>query len=179
MISSLSVFEENFYYYYCLVHIPITVLVDSSVAVPDKWVLLPGLVQWHIRQNNDFLLYEKPMWLQLFVWWELVFQLPLFFYFAHQFKKIWALRSKDTKNAKAERASTKKSLYLWLRVYGLNAALTTWICIVVILYRGYYPFTLDASRIAGTKLEVRDTLALMGLYLPTFLLPLRLCMLQQ
>lgn len=179
----LRPWEEKLYYYYALIHIPITVLVDSSVVVPERWQLLPSLVKFHVEQNNDYLLYEKPALLQLFVWLELVVQLPLFFYFAHQFRQLWRLRETkalvgDDKSVSHELVSRSRALRRYLFIYGVNASMTTLWCIYMVCVHGYYPYTRPGSgtdfRVAGSRLSQGDRLSLVLVYLPTFLLPARL-----
>lgn len=170
-MARLSLIEQKFYYYYFLIHIPITVFIDASVVIPP-----PGpvarVVQWHIKQNNDFLLKEKPDWLYWFVVLELVLQLPLFAYFALKFRSIWQTNvDRLSKEQKANFTAMTNKLYKWLRLYGLNASFTTLVCIITILQRGYYP------ELPNLSLSSSDKLNLVLVYLPTFLIPLRLCFL--
>lgn len=169
-LTMLSPFEQSFYYYYFLVHIPVAIFIDSSVVVPERYQLIPKLVQWHIKQNNDFLLYEKPTWLRWFVIFELAVQVPAFFWFVTKFKQLWSLQDKDEgKESKAAYHKCSKNLNKWLRLYGLKASLTTLICMIVIWQRAYYPFGDFA------EMSMQDKLKLISVYSTTFLTPLRLC----
>lgn len=133
---------------YCLVHIPITLLVDSCLCVPE-W-LRPGfqqaVVEFHVTSNHDFLLRAPPTWLVVFGALELLFQLPFFFFAAYGF--LVALRP-------------PRSLARWVAVYGFNAALTTFVCLVEILVHG-----------GDHGLTPVQVWLLAGVYLPTFLIPL-------
>lgn len=163
-MARLSPAERKFYYYYFLLHIPITLLIDSSVVVPPKYHPASRLVEWHIAQNNDFLLWEKPTWLYWFVVIELVFQLPLFVKFALALRpgQVSGEQEKDQKLQKENR------LNKWLRLYGSNASLTTLICMITIWQRGYHPFAPSEALATAEKVQ------LILVYLPTFLIPLRL-----
>ncbi|KAL3228479.1 putative membrane protein [Nakaseomyces bracarensis] len=179
MFGRLRSWEEKLYYYYSLVHIPITVLIDSSVVVPEKFQLLPGLVRFHVEQNHDYLLYEKPAVLRCFVWLELIVQLPLFVYFAWEFRQLWSLRGQDKKLAKdgvvsdvgSQIESRTRRLYRLLYLYGVNAASTTLWCIYMVCMHGYYPAT-------GEPLSTPDLVNLVFVYLPTFIIPARLIFLK-
>ncbi|QLL31773.1 hypothetical protein HG536_0B06410 [Torulaspora globosa] len=169
-MPKLQGFQRSLYYYYFLLHIPITLLIDSQVVIPERYHPASALFRWHIAQNNDFLLQEKPTWLYNFVLIELVLQLPLFFYFANGLRPTQATTD-QTKLAKAAASSKEKNLYRWLRIYGWNASLSTLICMITIYQRGYYPST------PLVPLVYEDKIRLILVYLPTFLLPLRLCLL--
>lgn len=180
MLSKLRSWEEKLYYYYSLVHIPITILIDSSVVLPLSWQLWPALVDFHVRQNNDYLLFERPLLLQIFVLIELVVQLPMFVYFAYEFRKIWALRTlPEDKNVKMQLSTRTRRLYKYLMIYGINASFTTLWCIYKVCTYGYYPYTQEIPhRVAGLPLTTQDTINLVMVYLPTFLIPARLMFLQ-
>lgn len=161
-IMKLGRREQQFYLWYFIVHIPITVFIDSSVVIPPKWQLgaAQRVVNDHIAKQHDFLLSEKPEWLYWFVLLELVMQLPLFGYFVG---KLWNLNQLQV--------NTDTKLKTWLRIYGWNASLTTLVCIIVIFQRGYIPY--DVLR---TSLTMTQKCQLASVYLPTFLIPLRLCL---
>ena len=160
-IMKLGHREQQFYLWYFIVHIPITIFIDSSVVIPAKWQLeiAQKVVSDHIAKQHDFLLSEKPEWLYWFVVLELVLQLPLFVYFVNKF---W--------NSSELQVNTNSRLKKWLRIYGWNASLTTLICIVVIFKRGYIPYD-----VLKTSLSMTQKCQLASVYLPTFLIPLRLC----
>ncbi|CCD24295.1 Ema19p NDAI_0C06360 [Naumovozyma dairenensis CBS 421] len=164
--AELSPKERTFFWYYFLIHIPITIFIDASVIIPSNWQVGSTIVSWHIQQNNDFLLWEKPLWLKICVFFELVSQLPLFFYFLKR------LNEKYYENA---RLIDRKRLNKWLFRYGLIASATTFYCLYEIAKRGHYPFL--GSDETLVPLSNADKLKLIGVYLPTFLIPLRLLLL--
>lgn len=141
--------ERSFYRWYFIVHIPITVFIDSSVVLGNKFPVWTSLVQWHCTHNHDFLLVEKPEWL----WWcvliELIFQLPLFFYFVTHWSNLTHPNKEKVDNFLA-----------LLHFYALLATVTTGGCLGTILAR---------KDITST-----DQIKLCLLYLPTFLIPGRL-----
>ncbi|KAG2734093.1 hypothetical protein G9P44_003618 [Scheffersomyces stipitis] len=138
---------DSFYLAYYLLHIPITVFIDSTIVVPPESQLSisKSILEFHIAQNSDFLLVEKPLWFTLFGWVELVFQLPLFVYFSY----------------KIARNHTHDGLYLVLSVvYGFNAAFTTFVCIGYALIQG-----------ESYGLTSSQTLQLAAIYVPYLLIP--------
>lgn len=143
--------ERAFYYWYFVVHIPITIFIDSSVVLGDRPPVWSSLVMWHCQNNNDFLLLERPMWLWWFVLIELILQLPLFFYFVFN----WSCLNSPLVGKKTYRLLTL------LRFYGLEAALTTAVCIWAIWQRG--------------NITLENQLQLTFVYLPTLIIPGRLC----
>lgn len=149
-MAGLSRFQIRFYYFYFLLHIPITVLIDSAVVIPPKFRIAGWLLESHIARYHDFLLWDRPTWLKIFVLLELVVQLPLFFHFAKQLRQNCVPRGT-------------------LKLYGILASTTTLVCIGAIL-EGHYPDT-------AIPLSPLDKLRLVGVYLPTFLLPFRLVLL--
>ena len=163
-----SVFEQRFYAAYFLVHIPLTVFIDSTICLPAMTDGLASMIEWHVRTNNDFLLLEKPAWFFWMVVGELLFQLPAFFYFIARMSLFRGETSGMPKEEKAKRSGERATLRTLLRLYGLNASLTSLFCIYVIYARGYYPAT-------GELLNVADKAKLIAYYTPTFLIPLRLC----
>ena len=171
-------FERNFFIGYFLIHIPLTIFIDSAIVTPPKYQPCYTLIQWHIKNNNDFLMDECPWWFQAMVYLELVFQLPLFFYFLRDLKLFKAttrdtgdsLLLSDDKFSKSRITRQLTTLKRWLRVYGWNASLTSLMCIIAIYRHGHYPLT-------ATPLSTADRCALIAFYFPTFLIPLRLCLL--
>lgn len=165
----LSVRLQKFYYYYFIIHIVTTILIDSSVILPEQFQFTQPLVNWHIAQNNDFLLYEKPAWLWWFVAVECLGQLPGFFWFVHKFKQLWALERGSTKEDKMAVLKCKRALSRWLKVYGWNASTTTLVCLYTVWNRGYYPSG------GHLPMSVPDKLKLIAIYVPYLVIPLRLC----
>lgn len=143
--------ERAFYYWYFIVHIPITIFIDSSVVLGDRPPVWSSLVKWHCQNNDDFLLMERPVWLWWFVLIELIFQLPLFFYFVLN----WSYLKSPQAGKKICRLITL------LRLYGLEAALTTAVCIGTIWQRD--------------NITLENQLQLTFVYLPTLIIPGRLC----
>lgn len=135
---------DTFYFLYFLLHIPITVLIDSALAIPKEYQLnvQKSLLEFHIGQNKDFLLANPPYWLTVFGWIELVLQLPFFFIGAA------ALFKRTTK------------VYPYMVVYGLEASITTVCCLVTIWVEG-----------EANGLNYGDIISLIGVYLPTFIIP--------
>lgn len=164
-----SSFEQCFYTGYFLFHILLTIFIDSTICLPAMTDGLEKLVNWHVYANNDFLLLEKPSWLFWMVVVELIFQLPAFFYFVKNMG-VFKTTQGETKDVKAVRVTKRQTMSTLLRLYGWNASLTSLYCIWVIYQRGYYPDTL-------VPLSAMDTAKLIAYYTPTFMIPLRLCML--
>ncbi|AMD20263.1 HDL481Cp [Eremothecium sinecaudum] len=163
----LSVNEQTFYYVFFILQIPIIVFIDSASVLPEKYHLAPNVLNWYINYNNDFLLYENPIWFQWFVVVDLIFQLPFFIYITRSFNKLWMIRHKKGEKPKPAAQDLWRKMSIALRLYGLNASFTTFICIWNILARAYYPLT-------GLPMSSSDKLWLLGLYVPYFIIPFRL-----
>ncbi|KAK6198027.1 transmembrane protein 6/97 [Scheffersomyces amazonensis] len=138
---------DTFYLAYYIIHIPITILIDSSIIVPTKYLLPVSqhILDFHISTNHDFLLVEKPLWFKISGLLELTFQLPLFFYLA------WSLWN------------NRKSInyYVFSIIYGFNAAFTTLLCLAAV-YNDGPAFGLTSPQI----------LNLMAVYSPYLGIPL-------
>lgn len=104
---------DTFYIVYFIVHFFISILIDSAIALPESLTLplQKTLLQTQITQNHDFLLVEKPVWLQTFVWVEIILQVPFF---------AWAAYALAKKNKKA---------YIACLIYGVEASTTTLGCL--------------------------------------------------
>ncbi|AET37677.1 Ema19p Ecym_1451 [Eremothecium cymbalariae DBVPG len=163
----LSLLEQKFYYFFFLINIPISTIIDSTSVIPEKYHLAPGLLNWHIRTNNDFILYENDTILKVFTAIELLFQVPFYIFATRSLLKFWKLSSMNTDEAKAARFTLWHKLAVLMRLYGLNASSTTLYLLWQIWHRGYYPTT-------GLPMSPQDKLKLGLLYLPYFLLPVRL-----
>lgn len=113
------------YFYYFVIHTPITLLMDSTFVIPHEYQLSiqRKLSEFHIKQNQDFIAIEKPLWIQIFVVWELIFQLPFFIYGIMDYLK----------NNK-----TGYSVHSWpmFLLYGFNAGFTSLVCLIYILSEG-------------------------------------------
>lgn len=135
---------DRFYFWYFIVHIPITVLIDSSLVIPSEYLpsISQKLLELHINTNKDFLIVLRPIWLQVFGAVELLFQLPLFVVGAYLLYK------------------KSKSVFPYMLLYGFNASFTTTVCIAFILHD---------SPIYGFLRG--QTAQLAAVYLPYFIIP--------
>lgn len=137
--------RDTFYYWYFVIHIPITMIMDSTMVIPEqfqpKWQ--QALAQFHINTNKDFLLQEMPLWLQISGTFELLVQLPIFFIAARALKR------------------NCQKVYVIMTVYGFNAFFTTLLCLA-------YAWR-DAP---AHGLTFGETANLLGLYTPYCLIPL-------
>lgn len=152
---------DTFYFLYFLLHIPITVLVDSALAIPHghQLSLQKSLIGIQVEQNKDFLLANPPSWLVVFGWIELVVQLPFFVIGSVAlYKSEYDTRSMEVLTNNNLQGSTK--VYPYLVAYGLEASITTACCLVAIWVQGH-----------EHGLNHIDIISLIGIYLPTFLIP--------
>ncbi|GMM34529.1 Ema19 protein [Saccharomycopsis crataegensis] len=142
---------DTFYLLYFLIHIPITVLVDSALVIPPAYRLAiqTKVLNFHISENKDFILLLAPSWLKVAGFVELIFQLPVFFI------GIYALWNDI------------KKFYPLLMTYGFNASLTTLFCLYDI-----YIYNNGSSDLLGFTITQSDRLKLFWVYFPTFLIPL-------
>lgn len=141
--------SDSVYFYYFLVHLPITVFMDATFVIPTEYQLpiQKQLSLFHIQQNKHFLAVEAPLWVRLFVIWELVFQLPFFVYAAINY---------------LQNGRTKYSERTWpmFLLYGFNAGFTSLVCLI-------YVWTESGRH----GLTMGETANLLGLYTPTTLIP--------
>ncbi|KAI9348094.1 transmembrane protein 6/97 [Obelidium mucronatum] len=69
-------------------HIPLTILIDSQFLFPN-WAqsTLPeairGIATNYLRVTNDYLMIERPLWIQSLLYCELFIQLPIFMYMTY------------------------------------------------------------------------------------------------
>lgn len=137
--------RDTFYYWYFLIHIPITVVMDSCLVIPAEsrhWIQ-QFLLDFHLDVNKDFLIDHPPIWLQVFGLFELFVQLPIFVL------APFALRRNSRK------------IYVVMTIYGFNAFLTTLVCLVYVYLKG-----------EAHGLTVEETWNLFALYVPYFAIPL-------
>lgn len=136
--------RDKFYFWYFLIHIPVTFLVDSSIIIPRDSLLSfqVYLCDLHLTANKDFLLQNPPLWLKYFGFFELFLQLPIFFAAAY---KLY---------------HGSRSVLVIMSLYGFNAFFTTGVCLA-------YVFT-EASTNGLTNGEKWN---LIGLYSPYFIIP--------
>lgn len=137
--------RDTFYYWYFLIHIPVTIVMDSTLVVPEQFQydFQKYLINLHIDYNKDFLSLAPPFWLKIFVCFELFFQLPVFFLGPYYLRK------------------NSKKILLAMMVYGFNAFATTLVCLVYILREG-----------ALNGLTESETWNLFAVYSPYFVIPL-------
>ncbi|PVH18140.1 uncharacterized protein CXQ87_001057 [Candidozyma duobushaemuli] len=137
--------RDTFYYWYFVIHIPVTLVMDSTIVIPSEWqpAWQKALLAFHINTNKDFLLRELPLWLKISGTFELFVQLPIFFI--------------------AARALSRQcqKVYVLMTVYGFNAFFTTFLCLA-------YAWR-DGPAHGLTNGELTNLLAL---YTPYFLIPL-------
>ena len=77
---------------YFITHIPITLLLDLQILLGRYYpTTLRNVFTWYISVFNDRLLATRPIWLQSFIFAELVLQLPFFFVAVYgiSFEKKW------------------------------------------------------------------------------------------
>lgn len=137
--------RDTFYYWYFLIHIPITVIIDSCLVIPKEnrhW-LQQLVFDFHVLTNKDFLLEKPALWLQVFGWFELVVQLPIFLI------------------APIALARHSSKIYVVMAIYGFNAFLTTLVCLAYVLDKG-----------EAHGLTVEETWNLFALYVPYLVIPL-------
>lgn len=136
--------RDTLYYWYFLIHIPVTAIIDACIVIPKEnrhWVQQVAL-DFHIAMNKDFLLAHPPLWLQVFGWFELLVQMPIFV-----FVPI------------ALRAGSRK-VFVVMTIYGFNAFLTTVVCLTYVLDKG-----------EAHGLTVEETWNLAALYAPYVVIP--------
>ncbi|CAL5220762.1 g2826 [Coccomyxa viridis] len=65
---------------FLLVHIPVTLFVDSQAVLPREWYPEPAvnLLDGYVKSLNDPLMKYTPPWFKSLAWLETVFQLPFF-----------------------------------------------------------------------------------------------------
>lgn len=137
--------RDTFYFWYFILHIPITLLVDSTIVIPQEYQLSlqKAFLGFHLAQNKDFLLEELPLWLRVSGAFEVFVQLPIFFAAA------WSLRRGCSK------------IYVVMTVYGFNAFFTTLLCLCYVY-----------SEAEGHGLSSGEMYQLLALYVPYFAIPL-------
>lgn len=77
---------------YFSTHIPITLMLDLQILLGQFYpATLRSLFSWYTAAFNDRLLATRPIWLQSFIFAELVFQLPFFFaaFYGIAYEKKW------------------------------------------------------------------------------------------
>lgn len=143
-------FIDKVYFYYFLIHIPITVLMDATFVIPKEYQISiqRTLSNFHIENNKDFLAIESPIWMKIFVAWELVFQLPFFFYVIYDYLVLNKFKKFST------------NVWVSFLIYGFNAGFTSMICLIYIFLQS-----------ESNGLSFTEMLNLLSLYLPTTLLP--------
>lgn len=146
--------RDKFYTAFFLIHIPVTILIDSCLVLPPhmRWPIQEAILNYHIAQNKDFLLIHSPLWLSAAGAIELVFQLPFFFVGAYSL------------------LYSAYQYYPLIFAYGVNAALTTLFCLVEIA-----AYNNQHADVVGFFVESADKWKLASVYLPTFIIPFAMC----
>ena len=136
---------DKFYVAYFLMHIPITLIIDSCIIIPEeqRFQFQKQFLEFHISSNKDFLLVSLPLWLKVFGLFELFVQLPFFAIGAYMLVK------------------QMKQVYPYMLIYGFNASFTTLVCLVHI-FCDYERFCLTTG----------ESYKLAALYIPYLVIPL-------
>ncbi|GMG29002.1 unnamed protein product [Ambrosiozyma monospora] len=146
-----------------------------------------SILKFHIEQNHDFMALKPPFWLKVFIFFELAFQLPLFFILVFDYlrggngsakinsktnsKTNTSNNGSDTTDDKHITSSTnptvttsniKFSTKWWLLIftYGLNASFTTIVCLIYVFLDG-----------ESNGLQASEIYQLIGVYCPYLLIP--------
>jgi len=70
--------------FYFISHIPITICVDlQAIFGPYYPTDLQNLFTWYLSTFNDQAMKFQPIWLKSFIFAEMIFQLPFFFFAAY------------------------------------------------------------------------------------------------
>lgn len=91
---------------------------DATIAVPERfWFpIQKALSEYHLATNKDLLIAARPVWLQTFVWCEILLQAPFFL------AAIYSL-TRD-----------HKKIYLAMLVYGVEGFFTTIACLAELYF---------------------------------------------
>ncbi|KZV63581.1 hypothetical protein PENSPDRAFT_657202 [Peniophora sp. CONT] len=149
---------------YFLIHIPVTLLLDLQsiypAAITPAW--FRAIPVWYVGFSNDPLIAgamglvkstpTEFAWLKSFMWLEVVFQLPLFFWGAYG---LW----KDS-----------FSVYVPILIYGASTATTTLACVALVLGTSSTSAATIEAGIASVTSAQRAKL--LADYLPFLFLPL-------
>lgn len=144
--------RDTIFFWFFFSHIWVTIFIDLSIINKGKTFhpKLHQLINWHVRENNDYLVGERPKYLQFFVYTELFFQLP--FFIASISYGVFNL---------------PRNIVIF---YGLLAGGSTILCMIDIVLFGHKPYT--------TKpLNFKEKLMLLSFYLPYAGMPLILLLL--
>ncbi|CCH60762.1 hypothetical protein TBLA_0D02590 [Henningerozyma blattae CBS 6284] len=152
----LTDFEQTIYWWYFLIHIPISIFIDTSIITEGRTLhpIFKKAINWHTVENNDYLVGERPKWLQFFVWTEMFYQLPLFFI--------------------AVLYGTTTIPETFLKLYGLLAGGSSLWCLIDIVFNGHYFLLNPKKHTPRRALPIMAKLKLALFYFPYFLLPTRL-----
>jgi len=144
---------DQIWFWFCVIHIPITLLVDLQALYPP-WLIastpLPGFMKWYLAYSRDPVVAGamkggvENAWLVTFFWIEAVFQIPTFVVSAI------GLRNND------------KRVYPLLLAYGASTATTVLPIIVWVLHP-------ECATPQFTPAELNN---LLGSFVPFFLIPL-------
>ena len=131
---------------YFISHIPITLLIDAQIVFGSLYPApLQDVFTWYVSSFRDIVLRESGLWLKSFIYAEIIFQLPFFFYAV---KALWNNTERD------------KTYSVYALAYGIHVATTVLPIMSTILF----------SDELGNERDRR--LILIGIYAPYFLCPL-------
>ena len=130
---------------YFISHIPITLLIDAQIVFGSLYPApLQDVFTWYVSSFRDIVLRESGLWLKSFIYAEIIFQLPFFFYAV---KALWNNTERD------------KTYSVYALAYGIHVANRA-------PYHEHNPFSDEL----GNERDRR--LILIGIYAPYFLCPL-------
>ncbi|GME81699.1 unnamed protein product [Ambrosiozyma monospora] len=216
--------RDTFYFWFFLLHIPTTILIDSSFLIPSSFKhhhlnissylnidsnpsiitvtsaiessltnflnFQNNILKFHIDQNHDFMALKPPFWLKVFVFFELAFQLPLFFILVFDYlsggngngngngsgktntnKANANSKGRDTTEDQDKTSASQTTLttsnskfsakwWLLIFTYGLNASFTTVVCLIYVFLEG-----------ESNGLQSNEIYQLLGVYCPYLLIP--------
>uniref|UniRef100_A0A8C8BGF9 Transmembrane protein 97 n=1 Tax=Otus sunia TaxID=257818 RepID=A0A8C8BGF9_9STRI len=94
-MAAVPRWRERLFGLYFLSHIPVTLLVDLPLLLPDG--LRPReLLEWYTATFRDPLMLQPPAWFKAFMYCEAVLQLPFFPVAVYAFLKGWCQPSVST-----------------------------------------------------------------------------------
>ncbi|ORX39019.1 transmembrane protein 6/97 [Kockovaella imperatae] len=147
---------DRIWFYFFVMHIPISLAVDFQALYPPSWIVntpLPAFIKWYMGWSRDPVILGalggSPLWhwMKAFFWLEAVFQLPCWILGA------WGMWTND------------KRVYPLLLAYGASTATTLLPTLQAL-------FTVPSTPPLST-LELAN---LLGCYVPYLLIPLGIAM---
>ncbi|CAM9725123.1 unnamed protein product [Bubo scandiacus] len=150
-MAAVPRWRERLFGLYFLSHIPVTLLVDLPLLLPDglRPRGLTELLEWYTATFRDPLMLQPPAWFKAFMYCEAVLQLPFFPVAVYAFLKGGCR---------------------WIRtpaiIYSTHAATTLFAILAHILFHDF-----SQSEQLGPRTQ-RERLALLSVYVPYLLIPL-------